>query len=379
MNEFEYLKIEMLYETAYEAYKCGEYKESVECFDKALKLAEKIGDENAIVRIKFWKSAALVVLGKLKQTLTECLEAVKIKNSTVDIRDVFNIYLNIIDVGMRIPTSFQSIENSFRQAEQYCKSVGEPHWWSLLLVHKSDFETLRGNYENALEFSLEAWARYERKYPSNIPGSYIDDIVDLNTKLGRYEVAQSYFVIWQELDNVQPVNRVVRISKRKIAIARATHQIDKALDIALRLNQTTSKLYDKHELIETYLAHGSVNNAKNLIVKFLHENHISESLYKQCYCFQLLGDFHYAYARKLAGLQPVDVEYPIEKDVFFEDEILLIKTKENTKFHIKRALQCYHSALQIATEIDVRLETQLYKTRENKRIDAVRHLSGKLV
>lgn len=348
------LNIQFLEYLAYEAYRNADYQNSLDLNARIIKSAEEVNDHETVVRAKFWKCESLKLLGRYKQALTEAMEAVSKKYTAADPRDLFNIYTNIIALGLSLPTSLESIHRSLKQAEQFARQNGRPHWHSKLLLLRSNVLRNRGMYSEALDRVQEAWAKYQAIYPIYAMDTYMKNIARLLINMKRFDDAEKFFTYWDNQPNDQPGRRLRRKILREIQLARARGNKEKYVNLARAFSQRHSSLYDSYHFIQVQIIAGHFDSIKDLLAKYLYQERKSESLYKQNFLWRLIGDFHHNKARKMLGLQTVDCRYEDEKTVSITE--IPEKIHKKALHELKRAEKAYKNANSYANQIDEKLK-----------------------
>ncbi len=359
---------------AYEAYSNAQYLQCSILNDRIIEISESVDLQQQVVRAKFWKTESLRLIGRYKQALAEGMDAVSKKYPNADHRDTFNVYTNIIALGLSLPTSLRAIENSIQSAYRFAEHVGLPHWSAKLLLLESNLYRNRGMFDLALEKLQQAWAVTKSEYPSYTVDTYMKGFVKLLVKMEKLDLANEYLEKWQTLENSQPTRRIKRMMLRQIQYQRALCNKTETLNLARGYNQQFSSLYDTHPMIEAFIANGYCDLAKPLLTKYLFSARNSESLYQLMFNYRLIGDYHHAKLRQLSGLPPTDMRYDSNETFVVEPAHQLLATAMQ-KNEWRKAVDAYKSAHELAAEIDGKLDCNYNVNEYNvklKRLDCYR-------
>ena len=212
--------------------------------------------------------------------------------------------------------------------------------------------------------------------PSNIPGSYMSRIIHLLIHLRDFSAIPKYFEKWDNLMNIQPVNRVVRKAKAAFLLARAKQNKAEALKIARQLDSCDSGLYDGLELIDAYLINGLTDLVVKPLAVYIRKKRNSQSLFQRLSCYRLICDYHLVILRQCANLPKLDFdfdEYSANGKISLDNRIPPNKLKKMRSHH-KRAKNAHKNAISIAEEIDTRLKCDVYGKEINKRWQLVQQI-----
>lgn len=353
----------------------AEYQQGVNLFSKALELALKLKIDELIVRALFMKSECLKSQGMYKQALAESLEAVSGKYPNADPRDMFNTYTNIISIGLGLPSSLQSIEKSLNNAVNYITTAGEGFWHAKIHLLKSNLYKNRGMYEPAIDELSRGWAIWKQAYPTYANDTYMKNFVKLFVKTNDTVTALKYFQKWETLDNEQPTRRIKRMLLKQIYFFRSIGKKKDALDTARIFNQNFTDIYDWPSIIEAYIYNGNLNLAVELLAKYALRYRSSESSYQIKFVFTLIGDYHFNCITDTLFNEHYDLKFCNEPDfsLSVKNEIDGKKVEK----HFRNALSAYNSALNVAKEIDRKLECDVNQKEITKRLNFLGEINSK--
>ena len=172
-DTFHYLKIYLLNDLAYEAYRDKDYELGIRYYDELQNLAKRINDKPQIIHSQFWKSECLFFAGRYKEALAQAMEALSNRQPDTDKALLLYIYSLILQISLTIPVSLHAIENSLEKTKQFIQQFGESHWRATYLYNKSDLLRKRGLYVESFEAAQEGWSVWKDGYPSYYADEYL--------------------------------------------------------------------------------------------------------------------------------------------------------------------------------------------------------------
>lgn len=352
------VNLEML---GWNAYMSAEYEFSSELFRQLAAISEKNQIDVLTVRAKFMRSECLKLLGLHKQALSEAMEGASSKYKEGSPRDVFNIYTNIISIGLSLPTSRKAIESSIEKADRFADQKGEPFWKAKTLLLKSNLFRNRGLYDKAIDFLKQAWSITTNSYPAYVNDTFMKNLVYLYLKKNELDKVADTFKKWEQLPNEQPARRKKRMILRLLQYLRQKGNTEKALELSRDFVTNYSDVIDSYPIIETLQINGFVEQSKSYLYKYLMHTRKAESNYQQKYNYLLLGDYYINSALTKIGENPVDLR-------FIPLNFKINSSKYDQKLLLK-AQNAYSEALKYAKIIDELIESDINIKNVKSRLD----------
>ncbi len=366
-----YERIEKLDEAAFLSYRNKEVAKSTDLLTQLIKLCESIDDKELIIQYRSWYCVLLRTNEKFKAALAETFATLNYAPELMQSRDYFFCYTEILIISTTIPTSYKSIENAIEKTKSLVEKTGLQHWYSALYYEVANVHSIRGNFVEALELAHLALTYWRLEHPTYMLDSHYDLIVFNALKLRDVETAKKTLALWENIENEYPVWRRMYLCERRIQMARLRKDKKKALNIARQIEHITEKTYDMRHLIEALLINLQTEKAKSLLVDFLRKERNSESLFRQATSWFLLGDYHYAQARLLLNLPPLDFEFDEIESEVIDWQTVSTEQKQKAKRFLERAKRNYQNSHTVTTEIDKRLECVHNSLYDSKLIERV--------
>ena len=159
--------------------------------------------------------------------------AVKILSSFINDKDVnrnnkyyYTSLTHFVELSQKIPLDGKIVIKAHLDVELFLNQNGKLHWRHELLLIKSRYEILKGNFENAYYIAKESLAlailSYNRE--DTIAGQvwdfHFDGLISICLGLNKIREAKNYITQWSDSKNQMPTNRLIRMNKCLAEIAR---------------------------------------------------------------------------------------------------------------------------------------------------------------
>jgi len=362
-------RLEYIQHLGFDAYTNKQYKAAADLFGEALQIVEHQQNKSQIIYYKFWRAICYRFQQKYNLALSEYLEAISLKYDDTSPQDMFNIFLDIINVSISIPTTLESIERIIQKADLFVEKSGCASWKSMTTYNRATLYWRCGAQQQAIEAAQQALIIRKDEYPSYMLDNHYNGLIKMLIDVGDIERANEYWNKWTTTPNDYPVWRKKYRIEREIQFARANHNKEVAYYQSCKLISESFHINDIHQYIEACMINGFDDLAKPYLVDYLIQQRNSDSLYVRAFCYCMAGDYHYTKARRLANMPPVDIDYDAEGA--FNVTKLQNQDFKLIKREISKAHQAYQYSLEICNTINGRLKTTYTSVRILSRIEIV--------
>lgn len=352
-------------------------------FYKALELAEEYGETDFIVTMRYQLGHVLTGAGKMKEGLAAMTPILQSQTVIGKPSDFYWTLIRYIETALEIPANLQTIEKVFGQIENLL-SDSEFHDWPIITLWlRAALNLRRGLYQEALNYGQESWAlreqpRREGDLGGYSAGTHLGILVESSLRLNNLEQVKKYLLEMESRDAEGPSttprmlayqSSLARIEGRKQDTIEWTRQ-------ALVRCQLVTEQEDRY-LLGTSSVRACLYTKQDELLKEAMSHCVRlRSIENGHYRFGvrlLIGDYHLAYARRYAGMEPVDDEYGES----FPMPITVVEV-DNTRRRLIRARLAYNRALTVGKELDEKLQCSWRQREISNRFERIEAIWSKL-
>jgi len=349
---------------ARQAYEDQQFGRAAELYEKCLKIAESLGDDDLITLFRFLTFDSLRKAGRLKQAIAAVLPIFQQVPLKGDVSAISHIYARYLYTAISLPVSLEAIENVGSEAENFLRN----NCWDLrhmLYCSYSELYRLRCMYEKALNIGQEGWTIWRNTGHRFSSDDHLRELIKICLILRKVELAREYFEIWERQENEIPSDREKWFCARQADFARFEGRLDESLRWARRA--VRANIDQQKSLVRTLLTMGDCKEARKETLRLLKGRGFNSEKGHMRYDTRLLiADYHLACARQAAEMTPADDEY----GQHFPPPAR-IANPANTRRELCLAWSAYSSALRTGEQIDKLL---VCTKRQNEIAQRIRRL-----
>jgi tetratricopeptide (TPR) repeat protein len=166
----------------------GDYKGSLECFVRANKLGEELGDKNMIARSLHNIGTVNMEQGTFKQALDYYEQALKVKEEIGDKRSIYTTLANMGITYYKLG-DLDKCEEFTRRSLRLCGETGDKRGMATCYENMGNIYIERKKYDSALVFINRSKSMREQLKDMKGVASALSNLGEVYREMGRYDAA----------------------------------------------------------------------------------------------------------------------------------------------------------------------------------------------